>query len=93
MVYIAFDTELKLQICNYAQKQHICRENSNYAPDENFTAIFAIDEKLPTSVTLASCPTISQEKYNLAMCQLVVLYFGMFWGTKEIHYFWLVVWH
>ena len=36
MVHIACYTELKLQICNYVQKERICRENSKYAPDENF---------------------------------------------------------
>ena len=52
MVYIAYFTELILQICNYAQKQRICRENSKYALDENFMAIFALAEMLPTSATL-----------------------------------------
>ena len=36
MVYIAYFTELNLQICNYAQKQRICRENCKYALDESF---------------------------------------------------------
>ena len=36
MVYIAYHTELDLQICNYAQKWRICRENSKYAPDKIF---------------------------------------------------------
>ena len=36
MVCIAYYIELNVQICNYAQKQRICRENSKYAPDENF---------------------------------------------------------
>ena len=52
MVYIAYYTELILQICNYAQKRRICRENSNYVPDEIFLAKFAFAERLPTSVTL-----------------------------------------
>ena len=33
-VYIAYYTEIDLQICNYAQKWRICRENSKYAPDK-----------------------------------------------------------
>ena len=33
MVYIAYYTELNLQILNYAQKQHICRKNSKNALD------------------------------------------------------------
>ena len=31
-----------LQSCNYVQKRRICRENSKYAPDEKFMAIFAL---------------------------------------------------
>ena len=42
MVYIAHFTELNLQICDYTQKRHICRENCKYAPDE----------RLPSSATL-----------------------------------------
>ena len=33
MAQIAYYTELNLQICNYAQKQCICRKKSKYAPD------------------------------------------------------------
>ena len=40
MVYIAYFTELNLQICDYAQKQHICRENCKYALDENLYGHF-----------------------------------------------------
>ena len=36
MIYIAYFTELNLKICDYAQKQRICRENCKYALDENF---------------------------------------------------------
>ena len=36
MAHIACYTELKLQICNCAQKERICRENSKIAPDEKF---------------------------------------------------------
>ena len=46
MVYIAYYT------CNYAQKRRICRENSKYAPADNFVAIFTFAERLPTSATL-----------------------------------------
>ena len=35
MVYIAYFTELNLQICDYEQKRRICRENSKYAFDGN----------------------------------------------------------
>jgi len=55
--YIAYDTELNLQLCNYTQtqnyaKRHICCENSESAPDESFVTIFALAERLPTSATL-----------------------------------------
>ena len=40
MVYIAYFTELNLQICDYAQKWRICRENCKYALDENFHGHF-----------------------------------------------------
>ena len=40
MVYIAYFTELNLQICDYAQKQRICRENCKYALDKNFHGHF-----------------------------------------------------
>ena len=52
MVYVSHYTELILQICNYAQKRQICRENSKCAPDENFVPKYAFAERLPTSVTL-----------------------------------------
>ena len=35
MVYIAYFTELNLQICNYTQKRRICREKCKYVLDEN----------------------------------------------------------
>ena len=54
MAYIAYYTELNLQIYNDAQKRRICRENRKYALDKNFMAIFALAERLPTSVTLNS---------------------------------------
>ena len=30
-----YHTELNLQICNYAQERRICREDREYAPNEN----------------------------------------------------------
>ena len=39
-VYIAYLTELNLQICDYAQKQRICREICKYAFEENFYGCF-----------------------------------------------------
>ena len=40
MVYIAYFTELNLQICEYAQKRRICRKNSKYALPNNFYGHF-----------------------------------------------------
>ena len=40
MVYIACFTELNLQICYYAQKRRICRENCKCALDESFHGHF-----------------------------------------------------
>ena len=40
MVHIAYITELILQICDYAQKRRIWRENCIYALDENFHCHF-----------------------------------------------------
>ena len=51
MVYIAYFTELKLQICDYAQKRRICRENCKYALDERFHGHFPSDERLPSFAT------------------------------------------
>ena len=39
MVYIAYFTELNLQI-DYAQKRRICRENCKYPLNENFQGFF-----------------------------------------------------
>ena len=41
------------KICSYAQKWHIRRKYSKYAPDEKFVAIFAFAERLPTFANLA----------------------------------------
>ena len=57
MVCIAYQTELNVQICNYAQKQHICRKNSKHAFDESFYGHFAPAEVLPTSATLLTDTT------------------------------------
>ena len=50
MVYIAYFTEFILQICDYAQKRRICRENCKYAFDESFHGHFC-PRRLPTSAT------------------------------------------
>ena len=38
--YLAYFTELNLQICDYAQKRRICRKNGKYAFDEHFHGYF-----------------------------------------------------
>ena len=53
MVYIAYYTELNLQICNYVQKRCICRELTNTRLTKVFVASFALVERLPTSATLS----------------------------------------
>ena len=45
MVYIAYFTELNLQICDCAQKRHIWRENCKNAFDENFHCHFCSRRK------------------------------------------------
>ena len=45
MVYIAYYTELNLQIYDYAQKRRICRENCKYAFDKNFHGFFLTPTK------------------------------------------------
>ena len=45
MVYIAYFTESILQICDYAQKRRIWRENCKYALDENFHCHFCARRK------------------------------------------------
>ena len=45
MVYIAYFTELNLQICDYAQKRCICCKNCKYALDENFHGHFCPPRK------------------------------------------------
>ena len=45
MVYIAYFSELNLQICDYEQKRRICRENSKYALDKNLYGNFCARRK------------------------------------------------
>ena len=58
MMYIAYFTELSLQICDYAQ-------NYDYAKIVNtrltkiFMAIFSPDERLPSSAALTKCIVLS----------------------------------
>ena len=62
MVYFAYFTELILQICDYAQKWHIWRENCKYALEENFHCHFCSwrkAAKAPSSATLAWLDTFT----------------------------------
>ena len=52
MVNIAYFIELILQFCDYAQKRRICRENCKKRLTKICMAIFAPDERLPSSATL-----------------------------------------
>ena len=45
MIYIAYFTELILQICDYAQKRRIWRENYKYTLDDNFHCHFCSRRK------------------------------------------------
>ena len=53
IVYIAYYSEMNLQICNYVQKWRICCKSVN-ASDEKIRGIFASIESLPTSATQGS---------------------------------------
>ena len=52
MVYIAYFTELNLQICDYAQNDAFVAKIVNTRLTTIFMAIFALDERLPSSATL-----------------------------------------
>ena len=52
MVYIAYYTELNLQICNYAQKDAFVAKIVNMRLTKTFMVIFALAERPPTSDTL-----------------------------------------
>ena len=58
MVCITYYTVLSVQICNYAQKQRICRRNSKHALYKCFRVFFALAEMLPTCATPHSSQTI-----------------------------------
>ena len=45
MEYIAYYTELNWQVCNYAQKGHICRKIIEYASDKNLYGHFCFRRK------------------------------------------------
>ena len=52
MVYIAYFTELNLQICDYAQNDPFVAKIVNMRLTKIFVAIFAPDERLPSPATL-----------------------------------------
>ena len=60
MVYIAYFTELNLQICDHAEKNNAFDAKIvNTLLTKIFIAIFAPDERLPSSATLLSSTTIT----------------------------------
>ena len=60
---LTYYTELNLQICNDEKKQRICRENSKDSLDENLMAIFALAERLPTSVSSVVLYELESHKF------------------------------
>ena len=52
MVYIAYVTELNLQICDLAKNDAFVAKIANMRLTKFFMAIFAPDERLPSSATL-----------------------------------------
>ena len=58
MVCIAYFTELILQICDYAQKDAFDAKIVNTRLTKIFIAIFAPDERLPSSATLVGASNI-----------------------------------
>ena len=52
MVYIAYFTELILQICDYAKNDAFDAKMVNMRLTKIFIAIFASDKRLPSSATL-----------------------------------------
>ena len=55
MVYIAYFTELNLQICHNTQSDAFVAKIVNMRLTKIFMAIFAPDERLPSSATLDMC--------------------------------------
>ena len=58
MVYIAYFTKLNLQICDYAKKDAFVAKIVNTRLTKIFMAIFAPDERLPSSATLLNIQTV-----------------------------------
>ena len=52
MVYIAYHSEINLQICNYAQNDAFVVKIANTRLKKICMPIFALAERLPTSATL-----------------------------------------
>ena len=77
MVYFAYFTELILQICDYAQKQRICRKNCKYALDGNFHGHF--------------CPRRKAAKFcHPALFSTMRLSQTMGFSEQQL---WLALWH
>ena len=82
--YIANFTESNLQICGYAQKRRICRENCKYALDENFHGLFCPRRKAakfchPVSQDLLYGKTLEEVQVALVSCN----YFSFWYWTSE----------
>ena len=63
LVYIAYFTELNLQICDYAQKQRICRENCEYGIEGNS----AMNRATPTPTKALSCQCVCGDSITLIL--------------------------
>ena len=76
IVYIAYFTELNLQICDYAQKPHIWRENCKYALDENFHCDFGSRRK-----AAKFCHPVTNYHYIQVWCALVL---AVLYGEPDV---------
>ena len=85
MIYIEYYNELRLQLCNYAQKRRICRENSK---DKIFVVIFAIGCQLRPpccNIIVFLLHTLESD----IICQnlvLTVIFFNMQCQKWSIHW-------
>ena len=78
MVYIAYFTELILQICNYAQKRRIWRENCKYAIDENFHCHFCSRRKAAKFCHPEKNRPVDEEWY-LRVIQICTFWLERWW--------------
>ena len=69
MAYIAYFTELILQICDYAQKRRIWHENCKYAFDENFHCHFCSRRQ-----AAKFCHPVSCSHHTSVLCRWFMLW-------------------